>query len=332
MMGQPAFASAYAEPEFRKLKLGISSCLLGEEVRFDGGHKRNAFLTDTFGTYVDWVSVCPELEMGLGVPRESLRLVGSLEDPDLLAPKSGSDHTEGMKTWAVNRLHELEGMALDGFVLKKDSPSCGLFRVRVYAAASGTPTRQGRGVFARELLKKVPLLPVEEEGRLNDPNIRETFIDRVFAYQAWKTFLREDATPGGLVVFHSAHKMSLLSHSPDHYSSLGRLVANAGTANWDELTGEYGSLLMEAYAVHASRGRHTNALEHLIGFIKNQMDSVDKIEVHGLVELHRRGLVPLVVPMTLLKHMLRKYEAPGWVFEQTYLNPYPMELMLRNHV
>ena len=313
------------------IRLGVSTCLLGEEVRYDGGHKLDQFLVNTLGRFVEWVSVCPEFEIGLGVPRESLRLVGDPEAPRLIAPKSGQDHTERMQTWARERLEELASVKLHGFIFKKDSPSSGLFRVRVYDQ-NGMPQRVGTGIFPREVMKRFPLLPLEEEGRLNDMPLRENFIERIFAYYRWMRLLEEDPTPGGLVRFHTAHKLTLMAHSPSHYQEMGRLVAQAGSLPWEELVETYGRLLMEGLGVLGTSGKHTNVLQHLMGFLKDALSREDKAELLGLIEDYRQGLVPLIVPLTLLQHHLRRHPVPDWVHQQVYLNPYPKELMLRNHV
>jgi uncharacterized protein YbgA (DUF1722 family)/uncharacterized protein YbbK (DUF523 family) len=314
-----------------QIRLGISACLLGEPVRYDGGHKRDPFLTNELGRYVEWVPVCPEVEMGLPTPRESMRLVGDSDDPRLVAPKSGTDYTEQMTAWARRRAAELENEGLHGFVFKKDSPSSGLFRVRVYDE-HGIAQRVGVGMFPREFTRRFPLLPVEEEGRLHDAHLRENFIERVFAHQRWMTMLHDNGTPGGLVAFHTAHKMTLMAHSPAYYRQMGRLVAQAGTLPWDELTAQYAVQLMEGLRAIATTGRHFNVLQHLMGFLKHDLDPADKAELLGLMEDYRRELVPLIVPVTLLKHHLTRNEVPEWVHLQVYLNPYPKELMLRNHV
>ena len=313
------------------IRLGISTCLLGEQVRYDGGHKHDRYLTGTLGQFFEWVPVCPEVEIGLPIPRESMRLVGDAENPRLIAPKSGADHTDRMKAWAQGRLEELAALDLCGFVAKKDSPSSGLFRVKVYNE-HGMAQRNGTGIFPRELMNRFPLLPLEEEGRLNDMPLRENFLERVFAYYRWTRMLDEEPTPGGLVKFHTAHKLTLMAHSPAHYQEMGRLVADAGKRDWDELTAEYGAKLMEGLSVLGTRGKHVNVLQHLMGFLKNHLSGEDKQELLGLIEDYRQGLVPLIVPLTLLKHHLHRHPVPDWVHQQVYLNPYPKELMLRNHV
>lgn len=313
------------------IRLGISTCLLGERVRYDGGHKRDHFLVDILGQHVEWVPVCPEVEIGLPVPRESMRLVGDPASPRLVAPKSGADYTERMKAWARERLEQLAALDLCGFVFKKDSPSSGLFRVRVYDE-HGMPRRTGTGIFPREVMNRFPLLPLEEEGRLNDMALRENFIERVFAYYRWTELLKNDPTPGGLVRFHTAHKLTLMAHSPKHYTEMGRLVAQAGTIPWEELSATYGRLFMEGLTLLGTRRKHVNVLQHLMGFLKKHLSSEDKQELLGLIEDYRNELVPLIVPLTLIQHYVRKYPVPDWVHQQVYLTPYPKELMLRNHV
>ncbi len=313
------------------LRLGVSSCLLGEEVRYNGGHTLDRYLVGTLGRFVEWTPVCPEVEMGLPIPRESLRLVGDPEAPRLVAPKSGRDYTEQMQTWARSRAEELAADRLHGFVFKKNSPSSGLFRVRVYDG-DGMPRRVGRGMFPREITRRFPLLPVEEEGRLHDMGLRENFIERIFAYYRWTEMLEQEPKPGDLVKFHTAHKLTLMAHSPRHYTEMGRLVARAGTEPWEELTASYGAMLMEGLGVMGTRGKHVNVIQHLMGFVKTTLPSEDKAELLGLTEDYRQGLLPLIVPLTLLKHHLNRYPVPEWVHEQVYLNPYPKELMLRNHV
>ena len=313
------------------IRLGVSRCLLGEKVRYDGGHKLDPFLVNTLGRYVEWVPVCPEVEIGLPIPRQSLRLVGDPQAPRLVAEKSGQDYTERMQTWARERLEQLAAVKLDGFVFKKNSPSSGLFRVRVYDQ-HGIPTRVGTGIFPREVMNRFPLLPLEEEGRLHDVRLRENFIERFFVYHRWRCLLEENPTPGGLVQFHTAHKLTMLAHSPSHYEQMGRLVAQAGALPWAEIADTYGHLLMEGLQRLGTPGKHANVIQHLMGFLKDSLASEDKAELLGLIKDYRQELVPLIVPLTLLQHHLRRHAVPDWVHQQVYLHPYPSELMLRNHV
>ncbi len=312
------------------IRIGISSCLLGEKVRYDGGHKRDAFLVETFGRFVEWVPVCPEVEMGLGTPRETLRLVRIGEDIHMLMPKTGTDHTKAMSAFAERRVRDLGREDLCGYVLKKDSPSCGMERVRVFDA-HGVPVKSGRGLFAEALLRHFPNLPVEEEGRLSEPRLRENFIERVFAYRRLRTLLAGRWKIGELVAFHTAHKLLLMAHSPRVYASLGRLVAGAKRVPRAELCSQYESEFMRALTEIATTRRQTNVLQHIGGYLRPHLDEGSRSELLSLVEDYRRSLVPLVVPLTLIRHYVGKFEIP-YLRGQVYLDPHPKELMLRNHV
>ncbi len=309
-----------------KPRIGISACLLGERVRFDGGHQRDGLLMDWLGPYVEWVPVCPEMEIGLGSPREPLRLVGDPARPRLVGTRSGRDFTEAMQEWAARRLEMLAD--LDGFILKKDSPSCGLFRVRVYSDPGGV-SRSGQGIFARALVERFPWLPVEEEGRLRDPAIREGFIEQVFVRRRWRDWLERSPTPHALVRFHTAHKLTLMAHSPSLLQRLGHVVAEAGR-RWPEALGEYARLLADALRIPATRPRRANALAHLVGFLRDSLSREDRQELTEVIEGYRQGRFPLIVPMTLLRHHLRRVSVPPWVHQQVFLDPYPEALGLWN--
>jgi uncharacterized protein YbgA (DUF1722 family)/uncharacterized protein YbbK (DUF523 family) len=312
-----------------KLRLGVSACLMGEPVRYDGGHKRDTFLTETLAPFVEWVPVCPELEIGLGVPRDTLRLVGRPRAPQLVVERTGEDLTPAMQRFARRRLDDLATLELDGYVLKRASPSCGLFRVRVYGEG-GVPGAVGRGIFATALVERFPALPVEEEGRLSDPVLRENFIERVFAMARWRAFLARRPRARDLVAFHAAHKLAVLAHSPVHYARLGRLVAAARVVSRSTLD-EYARVLMEALAIRATPARHVNVLEHVAGFFKRRLEVDERAELAEIIAEYRQGLVPLVVPLTLIRHHVRRL-AITYLREQVYLSPHPKELMLRNHV
>jgi len=314
----------------RRIRLGVSACLLGERVRFDSGHKRDVFLVEELGRFVDWVPVCPEVESGMGTPRPSLRLMRSHREISLVENVSGRDHSASMQRYAVRRLDDLADQALCGYVLKKDSPSCGLERVRVYAA-SGVPTKSGRGVFAAALVERFPTLPVEEEGRLSDPRLRENFIERIFAYDRLRRLFGRRWTLGELVAFHGAHKMMLLAHSPDAYRRLGRLVATGKSLTRSVLEERYSTLFMHTLQVLATRKRHVNVLQHMMGHLKSALDADSKAELLSLIARHGAGQVPLVVPLTLLRHHIRRLGV-SYLAGQVYLDPHPAELMLRNHV
>ncbi len=312
------------------IRVGISACLLGQEVRFDGSHKRDRYITDTLGKFFEWVPVCPEVEMGLGTPRETLRLAGEPGEPRLVFFKTGGDITDGMQTWAKARLDVLAGLDLSGYILKSDSPSCGMERVRVYRS-SGIPSKDGVGIYARALRDRLPLLPVEEEGRLHDLPLRENFAERIFCYRRWRDLAAGGLTRGKLVSFHTTHKLLLLAHSPKHYAELGRLVADAKGVSPKGLEARYGALFMAGLTVKATARKHTNVLHHILGYLKRNLDGRDKAELLGVIADYHRGLVPLVVPLTLLKHHLARIRVP-YLQDQIYLNPHPKELMLRNHV
>ena len=258
-----------------RVRLGVSSCLLGSKVRYDGGHKRDDFLTETLAPFVEWVPVCPELELGLGVPRESIRLVGLTQAPRLVAERSGADHTDAMRAYAEKRVARLIEEDLSGYVTKKDSPSCGLERVRVHPARGGQPRRDGVGAFTHVLQQRLPLLPVEEEGRLHDPALRESFVERIFAYARWKVALVNGMTRGRLVEFHTVHKLTLLAHSPAAYRRLGALVGGLGRRPIGSATAEYGEAFMAALRVPATRGRHTNVLQHAAGYFRELLGVED---------------------------------------------------------
>jgi uncharacterized protein YbgA (DUF1722 family)/uncharacterized protein YbbK (DUF523 family) len=319
------------------LRIGISRCLLGEEVRWDGGHKRDGFLVGTFGRYVEWVPVCPEVESGLPVPRETLRLVrspyGGVDVNGVrvrMVFRSGGDWTDEMAEWAAARVGQLEKERLDGYILKKDSPSCGMTRVKVYGD-EGPSERVGRGVFAEALMARFPHLPVEEEGRLNDPRLRENFVERIFAYHRLTALFSGRWTVGTLVAFHTAHKLTLLAHQPAAYRALGRLVADAKALPRAEVKAAYMADFMAAMAVVATPAKHANVLQHMLGHLRGKIDAAARDEILGLIDELRRGVVPLIVPLTLLGHYVRRHQV-AYLEGQTYLEPHPRELALRNHV
>ena len=316
--------------EIRPIRIGISACLLGEKVRFDGGHKRDPFLTGTLARYVEWVPVCPEAECGLGTPRESMRLVRGKDAVRLLTVKTALDLTARMETFALTRTAQLVSEDLSGYVLKKDSPSCGLERVKVYDP-NGSPAKTGQGLFAAALVQRLPDLPVEEEGRLSDPRLRENFIERVFAYSRLRQLFTGKWTVGALVRFHTQHKLILMAHSPMAYRQLGRLVAGARTVPRQQFERRYTAAFMAALKTLAVPGRHANVLQHMAGYFKNLLDAESKVELAAAIDDYRRGLVPLIVPITLVRHHVRVHGV-SYLADQRYLEPHPKELMLRNHV
>ncbi len=313
------------------LKLGISSCLLGNKVRYDGQHKYDNWLVETLGRYVTYVPVCPEVECGLPVPREAMRLVGDSENPKLLTIQTGIDHTPRMLEWSARRLKDLAERGLCGFVFKSKSPSSGMERVKVYPEKGGAAQKTGVGIFAREFMRAFPLLPVEEEGRLHDPVLRENFIERIFIMHRWRKLQQEGVSPGSLVDFHSKHKLLLMAHSPQHYREMGKLVANVKTFKLDEFESIYLGLLMQATSKAATHAKHQNVMQHILGYFKTDLTGEEKSEMLELIQNYRGRLIPLIVPLTMINHYVRKYGKP-YLADQFYLNPHPMELALRNHV
>jgi uncharacterized protein YbgA (DUF1722 family)/uncharacterized protein YbbK (DUF523 family) len=336
------------------IRVGVSSCLLGRPVRYDGGHKRDDFIVDILGPHVEFVPVCPEVELGLGTPRETLRLVrhpGELR----LVMANGDDYTDAMRRYARKRAEALARDRLDGYILKKDSPSCGMERVKVYPPSPGfgetsppspgssetspggrrkthhPPERTGRGLFAAALIERLPILPVEEEGRLNDARLRENFIERVFAHRRLRELFTGRWTMGDLVRFHTAHKLTVLAHSPVAYRSLGQLVAGGKAMARADLRARYETAFMAALTVIATPKKHANVLQHMVGYLREGIDTASRDELLQAVDDHRAGLVPLVVPITLMRHHVRRLGV-DYLLGQTYLDPHPKELMLRNHV
>jgi uncharacterized protein YbgA (DUF1722 family)/uncharacterized protein YbbK (DUF523 family) len=313
-----------------KIRIGVSACLLGEKVRYDGQHKLDSFITETLSQWFEFVGVCPEFELGLGVPRETMRLEGDPEQPRLVTHKSRTDLTDAMLAWSEERVRSLEAEKLCGFIFKSKSPSSGMERVKVYQS-SGMPVKKGRGIFANAFMKHFPLLPVEEEGRLNDPGLRENFIVRVFALKRWREMLADDCTRGGLVEFHARHKYLLMAHSISHYRELGRLVSDLKGKKLASVHTEYHALLLAALCLRSTVKKNVNTLHHMMGYFKKQLGSDEKQELLEVIENYQRGHIPLIVPVTLINHYVRKYKV-SYLSEQVYLHPHPIELQLRNHV
>ena len=312
-----------------QIKIGVSSCLLGQNVRYNGGHSQDHFITDTLSQYFEFIPVCPEVECGLPIPRESMRLVGDPESPRLVTGRTKQDHTEKMLSWCAKKVRELEALDLYGFIFKKGSPSSGMERVKVYND-KGMPSNKGIGMFARAFMEHFPLLPVEEEGRLHDPELRENFIETIFVLKRWRESLSPKPTRRGFVEFHAKHKLLLMAHSPNHMRLMGRLVAGMKSYNIDDFRFQYQKLLMETLKLKTTRRKHTDVLMHCMGFLKKLLSSDEKRELLEIIEQYRQGHLPLIVPVTLLNHYVRKFEPP-YLKEQYYLNPHPIELQLRNH-
>lgn len=313
------------------IKVGISACLLGDKVRWDAGHKKDRYITDILGIYFKFVPVCPEVEVGMGVPRESVRLIGTPESPRMVGNKTGEDWTERMHKYIEQRTRQLESYNLSGYILKKDSPSCGMERVRVYNQ-SGTPIKKGRGFWGGAVVDHFPNLPIEEEGRLNDLKLRENFIVRVFAYHGLQeVFDRGPFKRRDIIGFHTCHKLLLMAHSPRHYQILGKLVADIAGYKPSEFAVQYLKIFMEGLALKTTDKKNINVMHHIMGYLKKHLSKEEKADILATIEDYRKNLVPLIVPLTLIRHYINKFSI-GYIMNQSYLNLHPKELMLRNHV
>ncbi|MFC1844280.1 YbgA family protein [Thermodesulfobacteriota bacterium] len=311
-----------------KIKIGVSSCLLGNEVRYNGGHSHDRYVTGTLGQYFTFVAVCPEVEAGFGIPREAMRLVGDPEAPRLMTTKTKKDCTAKMMSWVKPRVKELEKEGLCGFIFKKGSPSSGMERVRVYTD-KGMPSNRGSGMFARAFMNHFPLIPTEEDGRLNDSALRENFIERIFALRRWRLMTAERKNPGNIVAFHTAHKLQVMSHSIKHYRDIGRLVAQGKKLDIQSLYEQYETLFMQALSLKATVKKNVNVLQHMAGYFKKQLSKDEKQELQQVIEQYQQLYTPLIVPVTLMNHYVRKYDQE-YLKKQHYLNPHPIELKLRN--
>jgi len=313
-----------------KIRLGISRCLLGENVRYDGGHKLDHYLVYTLGKFVEWVPVCPEVEYGLPVPREAMRLVGDPAEPYLMTINTKVDHTAGMRKWTEKKLQELENEGLCGFIFKSRSPSSGIRGVKVYQE-SGVILKSGSGIFGGSFVKNYPVIPAEDDGRLQNSQLRENFIERVFVYRRWLDFISDDRSLKGLVSFHTKHKLLLMSHSTEHYRRLGKLVAEAKNHKREYIFQTYITQMMEGLKLLATVKKNTNVLMHVMGYFKGDLSGEEKQELLEVITNYHQGIIPLIVPVTLLNHYVKKFDQ-AYLKRQYYLNPHPIELMLRNHV
>ena len=313
------------------IKIGVSSCLLGEKVRWNGDHKQDRYVREILGNYFEYVPVCPEMEVGMGVPRETVALYGTLEEPKMISKKSKIDWTERMNRYLKDRINQLTRDELSGYIFKSKSPSCGIARVPVFSETDRSKARHGAGMFANAFIKKFPLVPIEDEGRLNDAKIRDNFIVRIFSFNRLQKLFNKDFSQGALVAFHTRHKFLLLAHSRSHYTALGKLVANAKSLKPKEIKAEYSRLFMEALTYKSTPKKNTDVLLHMMGFLKKVLMKGEKEDILTTIEDYRKELLPLIVPVTLIRHQVKKYKVE-YLLDQIYLNPHPKELMLRNHV
>ncbi len=306
------------------IKVGISACLLGDEVRFDGGHKRSAFCTDELGRHVEFVKLCPEVGIGMPVPRPTIRLEQRENGVRAIVPKTGEDVTQRLEDFAARAQGHLT--QISGYVLCAKSPSCGMERVKLYNPENGHARKEATGIFAAQLQQRYPALPLEEDGRLNDPMLRENFVMRVFVYAAWQG-LPERISKADLLAFHTSLKLLLLAHNQQVYRDLGRQVAQQLEMT-DEFLKSYIETVMDALAEPATRANHTNVLQHIQGYFKATLSEDQRAELTEAILSYRQGIEPLLVPLTLLRHYLREFPN-DYLAGQRYLNPYPKDLKLR---
>lgn len=308
-----------------RIRLGISSCLLGERVRFDGNHKQDQYITGTLADVFDFVPVCPEVGIGLGVPRPTIHLIGTAQAPRAVGVKDPElDVTDKLIRYGQRMAGRLDDIS--GYLFKSRSPSCGMERVKLHAGQGGG--KQAVGLYAREILRAHPLLPAEEEGRLSDPLLRDNFLERVFTYHRWQQLTARRLTPKALVDFHTRHKLAILAHGNEHYRLLGQMIAVVGDRPLRPLADAYALQLMQALRRRATPRRHTDVLLHLMGYLKRQLNAADKRELLELIHAYRQGHAPRIAPITLLKHHFRRHPN-DYIAGQTYLNPDPCESKLR---
>ena len=314
-----------------KIKIGVSSCLVGEKVRWNGDHKQDRYVREVLANYFEYVSICPEMEVGMGVPRETVALYGNLDKSQMISKKTQTNWTKPMEQYIKGRINSLTHDDLCGYIFKSKSPSCGLGRVPVYSEFGSHSVRHGPGMFAQAFTNKFPLVPTEDEGRLNDSRIRENFIVKVFSFYRLQNLLKKGFSLGALVTFHTQHKFLLLAHSRKHYDALGQLVAKPKSLSVEVLKEKYGKIFMEAFSLKSTPKKNTDVLLHMMGFLKKILTKSEKEDILNTIEDYKNELLPLIVPVTLVRHQVKKHNIE-YLQDQVYLNPHPKELMLRNHV
>jgi len=314
-----------------KPRIAISQCLLGEHVRYDGGHKLDAFLTDVLAPFVEWVPICPEVEAGMGIPREAMHLTGNPNSPRLLTIQTKVDHTVRLKAFSQRRVRALRTEDLDGYIFKTNSPSCGIHRVKVYGE-NGKSSKLGRGVYSAVVHKAFPLLPIEEEGRLNETIMLENFIERIFGYRRWKALVRaKRITRETIVDFHVRHTYLLLAHSRTHYAILEKLISAADQYTPSNLARHYGKEFMDTLTVKSTVQKHVKVLQRLAGHLKKHLHATEQAELENTIADYHRKLTPRKIPLMHIQHIVRKLTVSS-LMNQVYLNPHPQELILRNHI
>lgn len=314
-----------------RITVGIATCLTGESVRYDGGHKRNTYLMDTLGRYVDLIPICPESECGLPIPREAMDLMAPLEAPRMVTVDTGIDHTPRMQQWIAHRLDELEKQPLCGYILKSKSPSCGMENVPIYHAGHSGTAGKGAGLFASAFMDRFPHIPVEDENRLDNAFLRENFIRRLFVCSRWQQLRQGDFNMKNLIAFHTIHKLIIMAHAPQKVSQLGRLISQPGILTFQERADAYISGLMNTLKSMATVKKNVNVLQHIQGYFKKDLQADEKQELNSVIEAYRLEKTTLDVPISLLNHYVHRFDQ-AYLKNQIYLTPHPQELMLRNHV
>lgn len=314
------------------VRIGVSACLLGERVRYDAGHKRDPLIADTLAELVEWVPVCPEVAIGMGVPRPPIRLFDKGGEVRAVGVEDAAlEVTAPLKAYGRRMATELED--IDGYLFKARSPSCGIARVKVFSQGRTRP--RGTGLFAREIMARRPLLPVMEEEGLHDAARRDNFLERVFAHRRWRRFLHSGCDAVRLMAFHADHKLSLMSHGAMYCRALGRLVAEGGRRRQQQqqqqLCEAYGGAFMAALKHPATPTRQANVLQHLMGYLKQQLNADEKQRLLGAIEGYRLGRLPLSAPQDLLRQYFQRFPHP-YAARQHYLYPEPEEALARGRV
>lgn len=311
-----------------KIRIGISQCLLGAKVRYDGQHKHSKYITQNLGPFFEFVPFCPENDSGMGTPRESMHLRGDVEAPRLIGNRSGEDKTDQLLSYTQQRVPAFSNDDIAGIIFKKGSPSCGVYGVTPKTEKGMPGGKSGAGLFVREVQRSFPNLPIEEEGRLNDPGLRELFIEKVFTHHRWREAEKAGWTSSSLLAFHERHKYLLMSHSPERLRTLGRLLSDMKARPIDHSADLYFTTMMQIMGLKPTVKKQRNVLMHIMGYFKKNLTSSEKEELIETIDTYSEGLLPLIVPITLLKHYVRKYEQP-YLQDQVYLQPHPTELMIR---
>ncbi|WP_339671951.1 DUF523 and DUF1722 domain-containing protein [Dasania marina] len=318
------------QTQTKAIPVGLSACLAGQPVRYNGGHSQSRLCLDTLSQHFDFKTFCPEVAAGFGTPRPTMRLTGDPANPRLqLSNDDQQDFTEQLQQGFSEQLAQFEH--LDGYILMKNSPSCGLKRIKIYQANGYPHTERGQGLFTAALIERYPLLPVEEEGRLQDPHLRENFILRVYAHHNFRADVSLAPSHHTLLQFHSSYKYVLMAHNQPLYRELGRMLANAKQSDLSPLMAQYFSLFMQALSEPATVKNHCNTLLHILGYLKKSVPSEARQHIAAVIHKYRVGQLPLVTPMTLLKHYIEQFGS-DYIKGQRYFEPYPETLCLSNNI